>query len=213
MKYWHFFGQNHIFLIKTNEISTYLIPECFRWLAGCLAAWLPGCLAGWLAAWLPGCLAAWLLGCLAAGYLCVYFNNFRVVSKSNIWHWDRNYKFSLFLHNGNVFVFKINNSGADLHEILRRLRIRCQNVIWSDLKKRWLSQKSPRQAPAGADVPEKNEIKIKYDDQYEIIKNTCTKKQYLTLGPKLYFYLCSAITRRRKHLPTRSRLCTARNFA
>ena len=60
---------------KTNEKSTYLIPECFRWLAG----WLAGCLAaqgGWLlgcpAAWLPGCLAAWLLGCLAAwlrGYL------------------------------------------------------------------------------------------------------------------------------------------------
>ena len=34
-----------------------------------------------------------------------------VVSKSNIWHWDRNSNFSLFLHNGNVFVFKINNSG------------------------------------------------------------------------------------------------------
>ena len=30
----------------------------------------------------------------------------------------------------------------------------------------WFSQKSARQAPAGADVPEKNEIKIQYDSQF-----------------------------------------------
>ena len=32
----------------------------------------------------------------------------------NTLHWDHNSKFSLFLHNGNVFVFKINDRGAKL---------------------------------------------------------------------------------------------------
>ena len=36
------------------------------------------------------------------------------IPKHNTLHWDRNSKFSLFLHNGNVFVFKINNRGGKL---------------------------------------------------------------------------------------------------
>ena len=37
-----------------------------------------------------------------------------VGQKDNTLHWDRNSKCSLFLHNGNVFVFKINNRGGKL---------------------------------------------------------------------------------------------------
>ena len=219
MKYWYFFGQNLIFLIKTNEKSTYLLPECCRWLAGCLAAWLPGCLAAWLLLLLllrlllllfasicsPGprppehgwrsticqyllaralATGAWLTKHYLSGFAWIYLNLLQftgicwdllgfagicwdllefagicwdllafasrgvghrsmadealfawicspqlwppnhgwrstiwlhgylwVVSTSNIWHWDWNSKFSLLLHNGNVFVFKINNSG------------------------------------------------------------------------------------------------------
>ena len=72
--------------------------------------------------------------------------------------WDWNSKVSLFLHYGNVFVFKINIFLPCRHAATCRLRIRCQNVIWSDLKKRDVRKKRKRRDPAGADVPKKNKI-------------------------------------------------------
>ena len=125
MKYWHFFGQNPVLLIKPMKNHHFWYPI---W-------WGPHLMIPHLMKphFVTRNFRLQYFRCLPLKISSSEFHSIlKMISASrriyfektrNIRHWDRNSKISLFCHHGYVFVFKINNSG-------RFQKLSTYTIIW-----------------------------------------------------------------------------------